>query len=211
MYISLTRRPSSDAAPTRGRSSLVNLSVAQVRLDDAVAREQLVGLGLLDAVGNDDVLARDPVNGRGHLVLVAELQRVDDAQHLGGVAARRGRVGQDGADLLGRVDEEDGADGQGAGCCGRCWSGPGSRSFFHPRVSTSCSEREARSKKFEDTVKERKKGRRGERNSHVVEVGHLAVRVRNDGELDIAARHLGNVLDPAGVPLGGVGPTGPAA
>lgn len=46
-------------------------------------------------------------------MLVARLQRVDDAEHLGRVAARRGGVGQDEADGLLRVDDEDRADGEG--------------------------------------------------------------------------------------------------
>jgi hypothetical protein len=46
-------------------------------------------------------------------VLVAGLQAVDDAQDLGGVAAGRGRVGEDGADGLLGVDDEDAADGEG--------------------------------------------------------------------------------------------------
>ena len=77
--------------------------------------EQLLGLGLLDAVGDNDVLAGDPVDGGGNLVLVAGLEGVDDAKHLGGVAARGCRVGQDGADGLLGVNEEDGSDGEGEG------------------------------------------------------------------------------------------------
>jgi len=45
-------------------------------------------------------------------VLVAGLERVDDAQHLGGVASSAGGVGEDGADGLLGVDDEDGADGE---------------------------------------------------------------------------------------------------
>ena len=54
-----------------------------------------------------------PVNRRGNLVLVASLQRVDDAQNLGGVATSGSRVAQDCADGLLGVDDEDGADGEG--------------------------------------------------------------------------------------------------
>ena len=45
-------------------------------------------------------------------MLVTSLERVDDAQHLGGVTASRGRVREDGADGLLRVDDEDRADGE---------------------------------------------------------------------------------------------------
>lgn len=54
-----------------------------------------------------------PVDWRRDLVLVPRLQRVDDAQHFRGIAARRGRVGEDGPDGLLRVDDEDAADGEG--------------------------------------------------------------------------------------------------
>jgi len=53
------------------------------------------------------------VNRRGDLVLVRRLERVDDTEDFCGVAAGRGRVGEDGADLLVGVDDEDGADGEG--------------------------------------------------------------------------------------------------
>ena len=62
---------------------------------------------------NDDVVAGDPVDGGGDAVLVAGLERVDDPEDLGGVAAGGGGVRKDGADLLGGVDDEDRADGEG--------------------------------------------------------------------------------------------------
>jgi len=46
-------------------------------------------------------------------VLIASLQRVDDSEHLGGVAASAGGVGEDGANGLLRVDDEDRADSEG--------------------------------------------------------------------------------------------------
>lgn len=45
-------------------------------------------------------------------MLVTSLERVDNAQHLGGVTASRGRVGEDRADGLLRVNDEDRADGE---------------------------------------------------------------------------------------------------
>ena len=62
---------------------------------------------------DDHVITGDPVDWRGDLVLVAGLQRVDNAEDLGGVAAGGGRVGEDGADGLLGVDDEDGADSEG--------------------------------------------------------------------------------------------------
>ena len=98
-----------------GDSSLVlgQGSEAQVGLDDAEVGEELLGLLVLDAGGDDDVVTRDPVDRGGDLVLVAGLERVEDAQDLGRVAARRRRVRQDQADLLVGVDDEDGADREG--------------------------------------------------------------------------------------------------
>lgn len=88
-------------------------SHAEVRLDGLEVGEQLAGLVVLDDGGDDDVLTGLPVNGGGDAVLVAGLEGLDDAEDLGGVAAGGGRVGEDGADLLLGVDEEDGADGEG--------------------------------------------------------------------------------------------------
>jgi hypothetical protein len=62
---------------------------------------------------DDHVVTGDPVDRGGDAVLVTGLQAVDDAQNFGGVAAGRGRVGEDGADGLLGVDDEDAADGEG--------------------------------------------------------------------------------------------------
>jgi hypothetical protein len=86
---------------------------SEVRLDNAELGEEGLGLLVLDGGMDDDVLTRDPVDGCGDSVLVAGLQGVDDAQDLGGVAAGGGWVGEDGADGLLGVDDEDGADGKG--------------------------------------------------------------------------------------------------
>lgn len=58
------------------------------------------------------VLTRNPVDRSGDAVLVASLERVDNAQNLSGVAASGGGVGEDGADGLLGVNDEDGADGE---------------------------------------------------------------------------------------------------
>lgn len=62
---------------------------------------------------DNDIITGDPVDGGGDLVLVAGLEGVNDAEDLGGVAAGRGGVREDGADGLLGVDDEDGADGEG--------------------------------------------------------------------------------------------------
>jgi hypothetical protein len=86
---------------------------SEVRLDNAELGEEGLGLLVLDGGVDDDVLTRDPVDGCGDAVLVAGLQGVDDAQDLSGVAAGGGWVGEDGADGLLGIDDEDGADGEG--------------------------------------------------------------------------------------------------
>lgn len=82
-------------------------------LDRLVTGEQLVRLFLLDAIGDDDVLPRDPIDGGGHLVLGADLKRIDDPQQLVHVPPRGSRVRDDQSDDLGRVDDEYASDGEG--------------------------------------------------------------------------------------------------
>lgn len=62
---------------------------------------------------DDDVIAGHPVDGCRHRPLVARLERVEDAEHLGRVAARRRRVRQDRPDLLLGVDNVYRSDGEG--------------------------------------------------------------------------------------------------
>lgn len=84
----------------------------QVRLDDTEVWEELLGLLILDRRVHNHIVTGDPVDGSGNLVLVAGLEGVDDAQDLGRVTASGGWVGQDGADSLLGVDDEDGANGE---------------------------------------------------------------------------------------------------
>ena len=88
-------------------------SESEVGLDDAVLREELLGLLGLDAGVHDDIVTGNPVDGSGDAVLVAGLKGVDNTENLGGVAAGGGWVGEDGSDGLLGVDDEDGADGEG--------------------------------------------------------------------------------------------------
>src|SRR3954451_10087216 len=67
-------------------------------------RIELLGFLVRHGPGDDDVLARLPVHGRGDPMLGGELKRVDDAQHLVEVAARGHRIDQDELDLLIRPD-----------------------------------------------------------------------------------------------------------
>lgn len=88
-------------------------SESEVRLDDAELGEESLGLLVLDRGVDNDIITGDPVDGGGDAVLVAGLERVDDAEDLVGVAAGGGGVGENGADGLLGVDEVDGSDGEG--------------------------------------------------------------------------------------------------
>jgi len=61
---------------------------------------------------HNNVVSLLPVNRRDNTLLVAHLQAVNHTQHLGRVPARGRRVHHAQANLLGRVDDEDGADGE---------------------------------------------------------------------------------------------------
>ena len=149
--------------------------------------EQLLGLVVLDAGVDDDVVAGDPVDGRRDAVLVARLQRVDHAEHLGRVAARRGWVREDQADRLLGVDDEDGADGEGDAL--------GVDVGGVLVVEPACITESARI----STI------RQGGEFLHIVGIRNLAVLVANYGESQLAAGDLIDVLDPSAVRLDGVG------
>lgn len=100
-------------------------------------------------------------------MLVASLERVDNAEDLGSVAASGGRVGENSADGLLGVDDEDGADGE-------------SNTLGVDVGGVLVVE-------------------------HVVGESNLAFLVANDGELEVGAADLVNVLDPATVAVDGVG------
>lgn len=68
---------------------------------------QLAGVviySLSAGVPRVEALLRPYRRRRAHLVLVAELERVDDTEQLGEVTPRRRGVGDGQADLLGGVD-----------------------------------------------------------------------------------------------------------
>lgn len=138
-----------------------------LRLDLADLAE--LGLGFLggDIRRDDDIVAREPVDGSGDTLLVRGLQGIHDTEHLGSVTAGRGRVGQGETDLLVGVNDEDRADGQ------------GQTLLVHVGGVIVVQ--------------------------HVIQVGNLAVGVGNDGELEIRASDLVNVLDPLVVRLKAVG------
>lgn len=61
---------------------------------------------------DNDIITRNPVDRSGNSVLVANLQRVQNTQDLGGVSTGRSRVGQDQSDLLRRVNDKHGTDSE---------------------------------------------------------------------------------------------------
>jgi hypothetical protein len=118
-------------------------------------------------------------------VLVTSLEGVDNAQNLSGVAASAGGVGEDGADGLLRVDNEDGADGEsnalGINVGGILVVDPVAIMSFHrPRLFRSLP------------------------HLHVVGKSDLPLLVTNDGEAKLGARDLIDILDPATVALNSV-------
>lgn len=62
-------------------------SESEVRLDNAELGEELLGLLVVDGGVDDDIITRDPVDGCGDPVLVTSLERVNNTEDLGGVAA----------------------------------------------------------------------------------------------------------------------------
>jgi hypothetical protein len=87
-------------------------SKSEVWLDNSDLRPDLLGIFSLDTWVNNDVLARYPVDWSSNLVLVTGLQAVDDAEHLGAVAAGGSWVGENGANGLLWVNDKDRADGE---------------------------------------------------------------------------------------------------
>ena len=144
-----------------------SLSEAEVRLDLTDLAELLLGILSGDGRGDDNVVTGEPVDGAGNAVLLSGLQSVDDTQDLGGVTAGGGGVGHNQTDLLGGVDDEDGADSQ----------------SHTLRVDVGGV-----------LVVD-----------HVVGVGDLALGVGDDGELEVGAGNLVDILDPAVVGLDVVG------
>lgn len=142
------------------------LGEAQVRLDLADLTELGLSIGGRDGRRDDNVVAGEPVDGSGDTVLLGGLESIDDTEDLGGVTAGGGGVGEDEADLLGGVNDEDGADSQ-------------SHTLGVDIGGVLVV-------------------------NHVVQVGDLALRVGDDGELQLGASDLINVLDPAVVGLNAV-------
>lgn len=93
---------------------LLRLDVTQVGLQLLNLSE--LGLGVLgaDAGGNNDVLTLGPVDRSGNALLVSELESLNDTKDLGNVATGGSRVDKEQPDLLGRVNNEDVADGHGS-------------------------------------------------------------------------------------------------
>lgn len=65
---------------------------SEVWLDNTELREQSLGLLVLDAGMDNNIVTRNPVDGGGDTVLIASLKGVDDAEDLGSVTASGGRV-----------------------------------------------------------------------------------------------------------------------
>src|SRR5690554_551538 len=105
-----TVRPSGRYAvtPLRSASEIGLGRNAQIGAYSLVALGELLldDFFVLQAGDDDDVVAMFPVHRCGNAVVVGELQRIDHPKNLVEVAPRAGRVREDHADLLGRVDHE---------------------------------------------------------------------------------------------------------
>jgi hypothetical protein len=137
---------------------------------------------------DDHIISGNPVDGGGDAVLVTGLQGVDHAEHLSGVAASGGGVGEDETDGLLGVNDEDGADGKrnalGVDIGGVLVVQPAQLGQLW-RSGNSCGDEGW--------------------NSHVIEVRDLALLVANDREVQVAAGDLIDILDPSSMRLDGVG------
>jgi hypothetical protein len=121
-------------------------------------------------------------------VLVASLEGVDNAQNLGGVATSAGRVGEDSADGLLGVNDKDRANGEG----NALGVDVGSVLVVDPgQIVSLCLPHVLTNSQFGA-------------NSHVIGKGNLPLLVANDGETELGAGDLVNVLDPATVALNSV-------
>ena len=61
---------------------------------------------------HNNIIPHRPVNRRNNTLLITSLQTINHPQHFRGVAASASRIVHLEPDLLGRVDNEDGADGK---------------------------------------------------------------------------------------------------
>ena len=86
---------------------------AEVWLDNPELGEESLGLLIRDGGCDDNIVTRNPVDGCRNTVFVACLERVNDAEDLGGVATSGCGIAENGANLLFGVDEEDRANGEG--------------------------------------------------------------------------------------------------
>jgi len=87
-------------------------SETKVGLDDAEIREELLGQFITDGRVDNDIVTRDPVDGCGDAVFVTSLQGIDNPQDLGSISAGGCWVGEDKANGLFGVNNEDRADGE---------------------------------------------------------------------------------------------------
>ena len=109
--------------PSLHRASLANLNrsrslvlwqrgKSEIWLDNSELGEEGLGLVVLHAGVNNDIVTWDPVDWGGDSVLIASLEGVDHTKNLSGITASGGRVGEDEADCLFRVNDEDRADSE---------------------------------------------------------------------------------------------------
>lgn len=106
-----------DTIPMRG--TCLVLGVAQVRLDHTDIAELLLRVFGGDGRGNNDIVPDIPIDGGRDALLVGCLQGINHAQDLRGVAASRRGIQHGETNLLGGVNDKDGADGKGNALLGK--------------------------------------------------------------------------------------------
>lgn len=160
-----------------------------LRLDNANVTELL--LGVLSGHGgrDDDIITGQPVDGGGDTVLVGGLEGVNNTEYLSSVTASGGGVGDDQTDLLLGVNNEDGADGESNAYLKSAYE----RSQWNQSVEVHTLRVDVGGVIVVD---------------HVILVGNLALGVGDDGELQVGARNLIDILDPLSVGLKAVGALG---
>ena len=145
---------------TKGKDSslCLHIGIPQVRLELSHVIELLLRILSRHRWRNDDILTNLPVDRSHDTLLVARLQRVDNAQDLGRVPPSGGWVEHNQTDLLGGINDEDRSDGE--------------RNALGGQVIQVLLV------------------------DHVIEEGDLAVRVGDDGELQVGRFDFVDIIHP---------------
>ncbi len=132
---------------------------------------------------DNHIITRDPVDGCSDAVLIAGLERVDDAEDLSRVATSGSGVRQDQSDCLLRIDDVDGPDGE----SDALGVDVGGVLVVEPVSGVSWGS-----------------ARRQFLCLHVIEIGNFTFLVPNDWKGQLATSNLIDIFDPSSMRLDGV-------